>query len=255
MAELAQAIRSNGSQTSDRVEQPRIALAPRVEARAPAVAEPTPSPSEERPPGLRARISELCASMVLAVLFAGLTLPLWATVGQFEDQSDPGASFTLSTVFFLTVATCWAVLVPAKLWSDRPGDSWTRRLVMLGLGGLVGLGSLWLSARWPDNSLASDVDGGAAGLHWLELGALTYFGIAFFALRWWRLADRNRRHRFSVAPVLAAGFWALMLLPLIKPHPWRSAVVIVMAAAIVQLVSPWKEPAQPATRKLRVRMA
>src|SRR5205085_4491933 len=34
---------------------------------------------------------------------------------------------------------------------------------------------------------------------------LSYFGLAFFALRWWKMADRRRSHRFSLFAVLAAG--------------------------------------------------
>ena len=45
----------------------------------------------------------------------------------------------LSTVFFLTVAACWAVLVPSKFWTERRGDSWLRRFALLFVGGLVGL--------------------------------------------------------------------------------------------------------------------
>ena len=26
---------------------------------------------------------------------------------------------------------------------------------------------------------------------------LAYFGLAFFLVRWWKMADRRRRHRFS----------------------------------------------------------
>ena len=140
----------------------------------------------------RLQLSELCGSMILAVLFAALTLPLWATVGRFEDPSDPAGMFALSTVFFLTVAACWTVLVPAKWWTERRGDTWTRRLIMLGLGGAVGLMSLWLNARWPDVVISSDPDGGLLPAAWSDAGALTYFAAGFFALRWWRLTDRHR---------------------------------------------------------------
>ena len=44
---------------------------------------------------------------------------------------------------------------------------------------------------------------------------LSYFGLAFFALRWWRMADRRRPQRFSLFAVLAAGFWGSLLLLLL----------------------------------------
>ena len=217
----------------------------------------TPHAARRTPHGRK--LSELCLSMLLTVLFAALALPLWATLGQFDDPTDPSGLMTLSTVFFLTVAVCWAILMPAKMWTERSGDSWTRRLVMLGLGGLVGLASLWLSARWPEvvGGPESEASGGwlpSAAL-WTEAGSLTYYAATFFALRWWRLTDRHRSQRFAVAPVLAAGFWGLVLLPLVRPHPWRGALVVVLASVIVQLVSPWEEPPTPATKKLRLRIA
>ena len=184
---------------------------------------------------------------------------MWATLGQFDDPADQSGVFTLSTVFLLTVAACWAILIPAKVWTAQQGDSWTRRLIMLGLGGVIGLVSLWLSARWPEVvGVPPEAEVGAGWLLpavvWTEAGSLTYFAAAFFALRWWRMTDRHRSHRFAIAPVLAAGFWGLVLL-LLPPHPWRGVLVLVMASVIVQLVSPWEEPPAPAARKLRLRIA
>ncbi len=173
---------------------------------------PRPAPPEGSTPnsalatphsGLR--LSELFGSMILTVLFAAVTLPLWASLRQNSDE--PMNEFALSSVFFLTVAASWAILVPAKVWTERPGDSWTRRLVMLGLGGLIGLLSLWLSGQWPDvvgPPPEADVGGGwlLPAVAWSEAGALTYYALAFFALRWWRI-DRSTpivalRHRARV---------------------------------------------------------
>src|SRR5262249_19090821 len=85
---------------------------------------------------------------------------------------------------------------------------------------------------------------------------LSYFGVAFFALRWWKMADRRRPHRFSLFSVLAAGFWAYLLLCL---WPWPEeplgVVALVLSAVIVQLVSPWEQPPPPRARRLRLRYA
>jgi serine/threonine protein kinase len=253
MNELAKDIDRNAELGARNAEpQPTIAP-PRPEIIFP----PLPS-SELRVPSSR-RLSELCGSMILAAVFAALALPLWATLGDFDPTTDPSGVLTLSTVFFLTVAASWSILVPAKLWTEQPGDSWTRRLVMLGLGGLVGFVSLWLGARWPDFSGMSNEGDASAWLLptslWSEVGALTYYAAAFFALRWWRLTDRRRAKRFALSPVLAAGFWGLILLPLDRAHPWRGVLVLVLASVIVQLVSPWQEPAAPAAKKVRLRIA
>jgi len=85
---------------------------------------------------------------------------------------------------------------------------------------------------------------------------LSYFGLAFFALRWWRMADPQRPQRFSLFPVLAAGFWAYVLLFL---WPWpetpSGVIALVMTSVIVQLVSPWEEPPPPKAKRLRLHYA
>ena len=83
---------------------------------------------------------------------------------------------------------------------------------------------------------------------------LCYFALVFLALRWWKMTDRRRPQRFSFAPILATGFWALVLL-LIWQHLKLEAVALVLASAIVQLASPWQQPPPPAARRLRLRYA
>jgi hypothetical protein len=85
---------------------------------------------------------------------------------------------------------------------------------------------------------------------------LAYFGLAFFILRWWKMADRRRPQRFSLYAVLAAGFWGYVLL-LVWPPPSAPAgfVALVMASVIVQLVSPWEQPPPSRGRRLRLRYA
>src|SRR5262249_189033 len=74
------------------------------------------------------------------------------------------------------------------------------------------------------------------------------------ALRWWKMAERQRPQRFSFAPILTVGFWSLILL-LVWPQPGRGAVALVVAAAIIQLVSPWDPPPAPANKRVRLRYA
>ena len=108
----------------------------------------SPGAPAESPPAMNARqaLSELCTSLLLTILFALITVPLWATLGQVRDLN------LLGGVFFLTVATTWAVLIPSRVWAGRKGDPWTRRVLLLLLGGAVGLLALWLDGWTPGNS-------------------------------------------------------------------------------------------------------
>jgi eukaryotic-like serine/threonine-protein kinase len=88
-----------------------------------------------------------------------------------------------------------------------------------------------------------------------EASYISYFAMAFFALRWWRMADRRRTQRFSFAPVLAAAFWGLVLLLLAGVELWYGVGVLMLSAAVVQLVSPWEPPPPPPARRMRLRYA
>jgi hypothetical protein len=248
------------------------------------VAAPRPVPVAvpvETPPAAevvvspRQRVAELCGSMVMATVLAGLFSILLTAVVLRNNLTEIGVCF------FLTVACSWAVLLPARLWPWRDSDSWSRRGAMLVAGLLVGVLALWLDGRPLRSLLAMDPPDaetvfaqppadqsggspkGAAILdvmpynHDLPVAAcyLSYFGLAFFVLRWWRMADPRRPQRFSLFPVLAAGFWAYVLLMF---WPWvmhRGVVALVMSSAIVQLVSPWVPPPPPRAKRLRLRYA
>jgi hypothetical protein len=218
----------------------------------------------------RERLMELCGSLALSVLLAGLFCILWAAVLRTNDLQTVGG------YFFITVAGCWAVLLPSKLWVRRVQDSLGRRLVLMSLGLLIGLEALWLDGHElsvlfsaQPRAAATPPPGVAVPQHerwsfgnWARPDVpvaacyLSYFGLAFFVLRWWRLTERRRPQRFSLFAVLAAVFWGLALFALWPGNQAALGVVtLVMAAVIVQLVSPW-EPAPPASpRKLRWRCA
>jgi hypothetical protein len=228
---------------------------------------------------VRGRLAELCGAMAVAALLAGVLAILWTALIRGQSVLQIG------TCFFLTVASSWAVLAVAKLWPTREEDSWARRTCMMVLGLLVGIQAMWLDGRKLDDLAApkpSDLGpfvrprqadaneeedrsqprrrGFVGGLFGASQGLpvaacyLSYFGLAFFALRWWRMADRRRPQRFGLFPVLSAGFWAFVLLFLwpkqVMPY---GVVALVMTAAIVQLVSPWDQPPPPRAKRLRLR--
>ncbi len=212
----------------------------------------------------RTQAAELSGSMVLAVLFALMGTTLWAALGQGSYRPSELTLVTrateLGSLFFLTVASCWAVLVPAKFWTGKRGNTWGRRIVMLMLGSAVGLQAYWMqggtlnpSALVPTGDSTSTA---SAALN-KEAAYLSYFALAFFAMRWWRMTDRRRSARFSFFPLLAAAFWGLILSHVIQPDPaWGTNVlVLVLTSAVVQMVSPWEQPPPPAAKRMRLRVA
>jgi eukaryotic-like serine/threonine-protein kinase len=208
--------------------------------------------------------TELCGSLALSTLFAALAAALvttaWGWAGEEVRLADAGQ------FFFLTVLVSWAVLIPAKFWAGRRGDSWYRRVIMLVCGILVGVGAIWLEG-WLPRLPQPGVSGPngepvvvsaifpSTGLGHLA-AYLSYFALTFFALRWWKMADPKRSSRFSFIPVLAAGFWCLLLSWVCWPAGPLALIPTVAASVIVQLVSPYEPPPQPATaRRLRLRHA
>jgi serine/threonine protein kinase len=222
----------------------------------------------------RQQVAELCGSMAMVPLVSVLFCTLWMSISSLTVSAKgtvPGSTVVadvgteIGFCFFLTVMICWAVLVPAKLWSGRKGDSGLRRGVMTVLGVVVGLAALWMGgwllAPPPGDPavIEANIDVTNASLFqssddiYTAARYLTYFGLIFFAVRWWKMGDRHRSQRFSFAPILVVGFWALALMLLgLGPQP-QGAVALVLAAAIVQLVSPWEPLPPPIMKRMRLR--
>lgn len=223
------------------------------------------------------QVAELCTAMVFAALLAGMAVLLWSALAtKGVSQSEIYSSF------FLTVATTWAVLAPAKFWTQPAIHTLGRRIVMLSLGAGIGALALWLEGYSGaaltnglspgDTSLSgSDLRNGLGNfLPWkvtrgdynlpdqggmkVIAGHICYFALALFAMRWWKLAERRRSHRFSLAPVLLAALLGWLLWQLWK-EPWRGTLVLASSAAIVQIVSPWQPPPPRAPRRMRLRYA
>jgi hypothetical protein len=205
---------------------------------------------------LRDKVAELTGSLAMSAVFAAITTTLLAAL-RFTDNWN-----TIGTLFFMTVAVCWAVLIPSKFWSGKKGDEWMRRIVMIFAGALVGLLALWLDGWSPHRiswmMMSAPADSTARSTLGLSTGAayISYFGLALGLLRWWKIADRRRDSWFSFFPVLATGIFALVLL-FVYPdpeHPYGAAAVVI-ASMIVQWVSPWQAPPPPLPKRLRVRRA
>jgi hypothetical protein len=262
MGEMAREVENVGKGQGAR----EVGREAKEERQTPLPAQPAPLAPGSTPLTPRRQVAELCTAMVLAVVLAGLSTLAGAAVIRTSEWSAIGACF------FLAVSCSWAVLVPAKCWVAPAEDSWKRRAVLMGLGLLIGLEALWLEGySWPAPETAAaraagDPDGKPIsffrGLYpdsqVLPLaGYLSYFGLIFFIMRWWKLAERRRPERFSLFGVLVTAFWAYMLYFFLPgPVEWQSAfLALVPASVIVQLVSPWERPVPATGRRMRLRYA
>lgn len=226
-------------------------------------------------PTMRERWSELSGMLLWAFAFSTLLALAWGYLfgqGQLEKMLN---------VFYLTLAGSWAVLIPSKLWPvTKKEESWSRRLLLMTLGFGVGLYALWLQGyELPLPWTAGDVQP-AVLQPWSPVEEehtrstfyglfgenrsmpvlacyLSYFGLAFLMLRWWKTTETTRGKRFSLKPVLAAGFWAFALMFLLPSVPQREPafVALTLTAAVCQLASPWKETVPVKNRKLRLARA
>jgi hypothetical protein len=242
----------------------------------PAVQPPIPTVAPVTIPP-RTRLAELLNSLLFAALLTGVFSILWAALLQTNDI------LTIGRFFFVGLACCWAVLIPAKLWTKRANESLQRRVGLLGIGLFIGLLALWLEGHDISTLLTSQAQAqqvnvanssgepqGSAAVGFfgsffrnrsqLPVVAcyLAYFGLAFFAMRWWQLADRRRPQRFSLYSVMVAGILGLVLMSLcpmsLCPGPEQALgiVALVTAASIVQIVSPWEKAVTHRPRKLRL---
>jgi eukaryotic-like serine/threonine-protein kinase len=260
MAEMVRAVElAEGRAPARPVSMPAPAPSPRPAVETPRSRSSQPVLTALPADTSRTKAVELTGSMILVVLFALMGSALWSTaIGRSSSLVE------LGNLFFLTVTASWAVLVPAKFWSGQRCNTWGRRVVMLVLGALVGLQAYWLdgnTVRAPFPPLAEAAESqqtiNESPLRTKEAGYLSYYALAFFALRWWRMTDRRRAARFSFAPLLGAAFWGLLLTPLGPSRlPWGTNVlVLVMASAVVQMVSPWEQPPPPVAKRIRLRCA
>jgi hypothetical protein len=166
-------------------------------------------------------------------------------------------------VFLLSTALTWAVMLLGRLPKHKEMNAWARRAVQFGVG--LGLGALafWLDgwALPTGNAHATTQDLVLFGHRFTppllatSLQYLFYFGLTVALCRWWKATDRKRRQRVRFLPVVAAGFWGVVLL-LLCPHTnsvlmLMDISVLVIAAVAVQVASPWAPPPTLPTRNRR----
>jgi len=198
----------------------------------------------------RDRLIELSGSLLAAALVSAAMCVVALLLAAYNEWTFSPQQ--VAWLMVVSIAGTWTVLIPAKLWEGRAGETALRRFVMmvLGLGlGLLAFGlasdavlmvSLPVSTDFPegpDYQLPSnfyDAHGRP-----LAMAFVACFGTLMVLLRWWRQADPLRSSRLSlwsmfftvVMAGIVAGAWQF-------PQPWLPIIAGVMSVS-VQLSSPW----------------
>lgn len=222
----------------------------------------------------RPRLLELSNSLLLAIFLSGLLSFAWTAIVRQSDWRSMGSTF------FVTLLSSAVVLVSAKIWSTRQTEeAWNRRITLMCLGFVVGLAAMWFDGfqlPWPatedpnPDSLRPVINPDAPArdpFFWgiyrdnqtlpVLAGYLSYFGLMFLVLRWWKMTELHRSARFRVGSLIATGFWACVLMNLLPTTTQRAEAfgALVLSAAIVQLVSPWQERPAQRSKRLRLKLA
>ena len=136
----------------------------------------------------------------------------------------------------------------------------------------VGLFSFWLDGQHlpdfdPNGEETAKTETFLFGMVRLAPGTLSvlsgyalYFAATLGLVRWWHTAARDRKEKFSIWPLIVALVFGVMFQFLWPHKPVGNngmvfgVVPLVVAAAAVQIVSPWVAP-EPVAAKRKQRCA
>ena len=199
------------------------------------------------------RVTELVGSLLVGA-FACIVLNLLGLAlgsGILNSSVEAWANYTWLTL--TSVLATWVLLSCGKIWEQdciEGGDGWLRRLVLVGLGLVVGaiaffsagsfgldltqLALLDFKARQTEQFVFSGIPQFPA--------YLIFFAGMFGILRWWRQMDPVRKTRLSVLNVTLCLIWATIFSHLLNVPLTGNCILAVIVSVSVQLAAPWLHP-------------
>jgi serine/threonine protein kinase len=186
------------------------------------------------------------ALLASAVIVGALGVLSLAILGVDLNGITEWSSYTWTVL--LAVGGGWSLLALGQRWQGKAGTTW-RRIPLLVLGVLIGAAAFGAEGFFNanlDNQHFVSMPAGLKVPNWYTSAGepmmpayLAYFGGLFMTLRWWKLVDPLRRHRFSLlaSAVCGLGAWVVSMI-IYFPQPWGIMVAVSIAIA-VQLSSPW----------------
>ncbi len=200
------------------------------------VPEPPPRPQPLPPP--RLRVAELAASMLWAAPWAALATMMAGGLLGLDLARRPQ---DLAYLGAMTLLSSWTVLAAYKVAEGREVGPTAGRLWQLALTVILALVGQAL-AGWMMVAPAPDL--AWASLSGRVLGYAGAFALIGLGIDWGSMADRGRKARFRLAPVMKAALIGLipgMILVAPGHHHLLSLPAAALTAVVVQLASPWNE--------------
>jgi serine/threonine protein kinase len=212
-----------------------------------------------------ARWSEWTGSVFTSGLVC-LTLGVVACLAAVATNIMSLESFMPLAVWMSTIvwASSVALLGLNKVWEGRSEDKWLFRFQQLVVGLLIGAVAWsldsYLELPWHDayrsfvmddadaspQKIASYVqDHYRAPERFYEAGKpllpayLSFFALLFGGIRWWRLGDRVRKHRFSLVSIVFAVILSFFLTAILYFPPYFAIAFAGSLAAVIQLSAYW----------------
>ena len=208
------------------------------------------TPATLRKISKRQRATDISTSVSVSLAASALvTLAVYLTTNLLHDVPQ--------AVYFaaITMLAAWGLIIPSKFWEGRPGDNFTRRLA---LGG-IGLGVGFMAATMAQY-LMIDTDslfkGPTVGQPYM-LGRVTisdgsgyptlacfmiFFGALFTIRRWWWQIDSFRKSRFRVTSALFTLVVGVVITGMLQDYSFPDALGATWAlaiSAVVQLSAGW----------------
>ena len=213
------------------------------------------TPNTPRTLAFADRAAQFTGSAAIAVLLTGLLTAGIAFVAPDFFGNQNGLSqldeAAIGLFAITAVLAAWSISGTTKLLEGRNFENGARRLVLLGVGSLVGLGAWGLDeALMVQTGAPADAAFASIGSRPLIdaaheptwLAYVVFFGLLFALRRWWWHADTFRPSRLRVSSVLLTAMLAWLLSALWSfPHSW-AVVWAAVVSSVVQLSSVWTPP-------------
>ncbi len=199
------------------------------------------------------RMTELSGAWTTAG-FTTVILALIAGLIGLRDTEINAISIAPYALTAATVAVASMVLLGmGKLWERDEGEALPRRLVLSGVGAIIGA-FVYAASQY----LLLPTGGDALGPHALEnlpqnlyvdgaprlVAMMAHFALLMGAVGWWKNTDPLRTRRISLWAVAVAVVveWGIsQFLPI--PQPW-GMLAAGGTALVLQMTAPWENPRQ-----------